>query len=80
MKIIIKRLSWNLDFNNSILKCVEYNRHDKCRQIAEILPVRRKGPSYQIDNRIRIHSQYPLGFHMDKIFFIRTSIKITISI
>ena len=48
MKIIIKLLFWNLDFNNSILKCVEYERHDKCRQIAEILPVRRKGPSYQI--------------------------------
>ena len=42
MKIIIKLLFWNLDFNNSILKCVEYKRHDKRRQIAEILPVWRK--------------------------------------
>ena len=56
MKIIIKLLFWNLDFNNSILKCVEYKRHDKRRQIAEILPVWRKAPIYQISNCI-----IPLG-------------------
>ena len=72
MKIIIKLLFWNLDFNNSILKCVEYKRHDKRRQIAEILPVRRKAPIYQMITVLfpwdRIDSQYPLGFHLDKIF------------